>query len=61
MNRVVYDSVDSAPKHFMGGEMPDNDKEEALKGEDGQPVADEEKKTETETSSAPNSDACDND
>jgi len=35
MNRVVYDSVDSAPKHFMGGELPDNDKQdEAFKGED---------------------------
>jgi hypothetical protein len=35
MNRVVYDSVDSAPKNFMGGDMPDNDKnDDALKGED---------------------------
>jgi hypothetical protein len=31
MNRVVYDSVDTAPKSFMGGEMPDNDKDEAFK------------------------------
>ena len=35
MNQVVYDSVDSAPKNFMGGELPDNDKsDEAFKGED---------------------------
>jgi len=56
MNRVVFDSVDTAPKQFMGGEMPDNDKDEALK--DDQPVDDDERKT---NDTPVSSDTCDND
>jgi len=57
MNRVVYDSIDSAPRTGMC-EMPDNDKaDETLKVE----AVDEERKTDSEPVTPGSSDACDND
>lgn len=70
MNRVVYDSVDSAPKNFQGGDMPDNgDKtDENYKpsaGEDAQqPIVDDEKKQTNEIDGSnliTDSGTCDND